>query len=107
MSKFNIKLSYKNCCILKHALRDKIVKKEELLEKLKTNKETKNECLYYLNELGYTEEQANNTLKEFDKEYDKLSKGLDEEKRALAVITEEMIKASYKHGRAWYKPSNK
>ncbi|NFO38892.1 hypothetical protein FDB42_02015 [Clostridium botulinum] len=30
MSKFSISLSYKDCCILKHALRDKINFKEEI-----------------------------------------------------------------------------
>lgn len=106
MSKLEIKLSYKNCCILKHALRDKITRKEESLEKLKNNPETKDECLYYLNQLGYSDEEANNTLKEFEEEYNKLFKELEEEKRALESITEEMIRATDKHGYSWYKPSN-
>lgn len=106
MSKFNIKLSYKNCCILKHAIRDQITNKEGLLEKLKSNQETKDECIHYLKELGYSNEQAINTVKEFDEDYQKLYKELEEEKSALKAITEEMIKASFKHGKAWYKPSS-
>lgn len=98
MNKLEIRLSYKNCYILKRALRDKIIEKEESLEKLKTNPETKDECLYYLSQLGYSTDQANNTLKEFDEEYNKLFKELAEEKRALDEITEEIVNVTDKHG---------
>ena len=32
MSKFNIRLSYKDCCILKHALKEKVEAKEEWIK---------------------------------------------------------------------------
>lgn len=107
MSKLDIRLSYKNACILKHALRDKVDAKKDTLEKLKIIPEIKGDCLAYLIELGYTEEESNNTLKEFDEEYKVLFKELKEEQRALEVLTEEMINATDKHGVSWYKPSIK
>lgn len=89
MSKLYIQLSYKNCCILKHKLRDSI-------------KETENIIIpryqYSINHQykGYTDEK----LKEIKKE-------LEEEKRALAAITEEMIIATCHYGESWYKPNVK
>ncbi len=65
MSKFNLNLSYKNCCILKHALRDKIKDKESWIE-------------------------ANSDGVEI---WETERKELEEEKRALAAITEEIDQA--------------
>ena len=67
MSKFSINLSYKNCCILKHALRDKVNKNEpkyNLLVKL-DNKLLTDEGRLFIKEFG-------------------------EERRALEAMTEEI-----------------
>lgn len=62
MSKLNFRLSYKNACILKHALRNQIETKEILI---KYQPEIENE---------------------------KFIKELEEEKRALDIITNEIKK---------------
>lgn len=62
MSKLNFKLSYKNACILKHALRNQIEIKEIAMK--------------------YQSEIAN----------EKFIKELEEEKRALETITSEIKK---------------
>lgn len=62
MSKFSINLSYKNCCILKHALRDKIKDKESWIEANSDGVET----------------------------WGTERKELEEEKRALEAMTEEI-----------------
>lgn len=62
MSKLNLKLSYKNACILKHALRNQIETKEIAMK--------------------YQPEIANG----------KFIKELEEEKRALDIITNEIKK---------------
>lgn len=62
MSKLNLKLSYKNACILKHALRNQIEIKEIAMK--------------------YQPEIAN----------EKFIKELEEEKRALETITSEIKK---------------
>lgn len=67
MSKLNIKLSYKNACILKHALRDKV-----------------NDTRIFLESPGVVEIE--------EKELERLEKEHEEEKRALAAITEEIEK---------------
>jgi hypothetical protein len=64
MSKLNINLSYKNACILKHALRDKIKDKESWVQANSDGVET---C-------------------------ESERKELEEEKRALEAITEEINK---------------
>jgi hypothetical protein len=45
MSKLNLRLSYKNACILKHALRDKVEAKENIINSVdeKTKTELKEE----------------------------------------------------------------
>lgn len=60
MSKVNFRLSYKNTCILKHALRNQIKSKEILIK--------------------YQPEIAN----------EKFTKELEEEKRVLEIITDEI-----------------
>ena len=62
MSKFKISLSYKNACILKHAIRNQIASKEIAMK--------------------YQPEIAN----------EKFIKELEEEKRALEIITDEIKK---------------
>ncbi|EOU1596813.1 hypothetical protein QYB28_002952 [Clostridium perfringens] len=69
MSKLNIKLSYKNACILKHALRDKIASKQRMLNYLKP----------------YNHELDKSIIAKWEKE-------IEEEKRTLAAITEEIEK---------------
>lgn len=72
MSKFNICLSYKDCCILKHALRDKV----------KVNQETMNavdEAIKGLDESKYTVDA-----------YKKQKKELEEEKRTLERFTQKI-----------------
>lgn len=69
MSKLNIKLSYKNACILKHALRDKIASKQRMFNYLKS----------------YNHELDKSIIAKWEKE-------IEEEKRALATITEEIEK---------------
>lgn len=66
MSKLNIKLSYKNACILKHALREKV-----------------EDTRIFLESPGVILEE---------KESKKIKKEHEEEKRALAAITEEIEK---------------
>lgn len=70
MSKLNLKLNYKNACILKHALRDKIKQKEEWI--------------------NANRDGVYNTMEDEIKE-------LEEEKRALAAITEEIKRCGFMH----------
>lgn len=82
MSKLNIKLSYKNACILKHALRNQTEFWEKQLTAIKGFRELDNEeCEKELIKMGFTEEFYQKKLKEHE-----------EEKRALAAITEEIEK---------------
>ncbi|EOU1877949.1 TPA: hypothetical protein ACG0NJ_002188 [Clostridium perfringens] len=74
MSKLNIKLSYKNACILKHALRDKV-----------------NDTRIFLESPGVVEIE--------EKELERLEKEHEEEKRALAAITEEIERYSIRFPR--------
>lgn len=74
MSKLNIKLSYKNACILKHALRDKV-----------------NDTRIFLESPGFVEVE--------EKELERLKKEHEEEKRALAAITEEIERYSIRFPR--------
>lgn len=69
MSKLNIKLSYKNACILKHSLRDKIAYKQRMFNYLKP----------------YNHELDKSIIAKWKKE-------IEEEQRALAAITEEIEK---------------
>lgn len=78
MSKLDINISYKNACILKHALRDKINTKEET-KKIIESEISKGK--YILNKEAYSE-----FLKE-----------LEEEKRALEAITEEVKRCGFMH----------
>lgn len=68
MSKLCINLSYKNACILKHALRNSIKGKEGVL---------------FLDEITSMENMT-------QEEILKMKKELEEEKRALEAITEEI-----------------
>jgi hypothetical protein len=71
MSKINITVSYKNACILKHALRDKV----------KVNEEVKQ----------IIEKEISKGERIADKEnYDNFLKESEEEKRALDAVTEEI-----------------
>ncbi|GAA0069235.1 hypothetical protein UT300003_07580 [Clostridium sardiniense] len=82
MSKLNIRLSYKNACILKHASRNQVKSTKIFLE---------------------GPEVVN-----FSKEYlDKMEKELKEEKRALAAMRKAMVNATECHGYSWYKQSSK
>jgi len=82
MSKLNIRLSYKNACILKHALRDQVEATQIFLE--------------------------GPGVVDFSKEYlDKMGKELKEEKRALAAMEKAMVNATECHGLSWYKESSK
>ena len=82
MSKLNIRLSYKNACILKHALRDQVESTKIFLE--------------------------GPGVVDFSKEYlDKMEKELKEEKRALAAMEKAMANATECHGLSWYKGSSK
>lgn len=71
MSKLNLRLSYKNACILKHKLRESIRKSEKFISE---------------NINGYTEA----SLKKANKE-------LEEERRALVAITEEINLGMHRH----------
>ena len=75
MSKLNISLSYKNACILKHALRDKVKEKEKRLFQ---------DGLVTMGNM--TQEENLNMREEFE-----------EEKRALEVITEEIKQCGFMH----------
>jgi hypothetical protein len=76
MSKVNLKLSYKNCCIVKHTLEAIIELNEEVLSEYDNLKYVSDEDLD-----GFDTEQ-------FDK--DKVVKELEEEKRALKSIAEQI-----------------
>lgn len=78
MSKLNLRLSYKNACILKHALRDKVEAVQEFLDGPGVVDLTKEEL-------------------------EKLQKEHEEEKRALAAMKESMFNATECHGVSWYK----
>ncbi|EGT4137951.1 hypothetical protein EQZ09_09110 [Clostridium perfringens] len=81
MSKLNIKLSYKNACILKHALRDKVNTGERRVAVLQDVLKRNNGVMLLEEYWGIKEE-----------EYKKIFKEYEEEKRALAAITEEIEK---------------
>lgn len=76
MSKLNIKLSYKNACILKHSLRDKIASKQRMFNYLKP----------------YNHELDKSIIAKWKKE-------IEEEQRALAAITEEIERYSIRFSR--------
>jgi len=68
MSKFSINLSYKNCCILKHALRDKVNKNEpeyNLLVKL-DNKLLTDEGRLFIKEFGEEKRALEAMMEEID-----------------------------------------
>lgn len=77
MSKLNAKLSYKDWCILKHALADKVALKEDILADY--------DCIAHKRDEEFDETDAY-TLEHFDK--DKFLKELSEEKATLERITE-------------------
>ena len=71
MSKFLISLNYKDCCILKHKLRDSIGYLEQWIPEYQFHLDNKKEC--------FTQ-----------KELEKLKRELEEEKRTLERLTEEI-----------------
>lgn len=75
MSKLDLKLSYKNACILKHALRDKVIDKKDHIE------------LSEMRNQAYSDSMS-------DEEY---IKELEEEERALKAITEEIESCGFMH----------
>lgn len=72
MSKLNLKLSYKDACILKHALRDKIKINQEVLNAVEV-------AIKGLDESQYTVDA-----------YKKQKKELAEEKAALERFTDQI-----------------
>lgn len=82
MGKLNLRLSYKDACILKHALRDKI-----------------DETIVFLDGPGVAEVKK--------EELEKIKKEHEEEKRALSAMTKAMINATECDSRGWYKPKKK
>lgn len=78
MSKLYIRLSYKDACILKHALRNQC---DEKMEAIKN---------------GDIDKFSDNQQKEFNKE-------LSEEKAALERFTEQINQCGIKHGRNVFK----
>lgn len=81
MSKLQGKLSYKNWCILKHALRNQIAQKEQFLEENPGGILT-NDTIAMLEALGMETENLKPETLEL------LKKELEEEKRTLATVTE-------------------
>lgn len=77
MSKLNAKLSYKDWCILKHALAEKVDMKEDILSDY--------DCIAYKSDEEFDEMDAY-TLEHFDK--DKFIEELSEEKSTLDRVTE-------------------
>lgn len=77
MSKLSLILSYKNACILKHGLRDKVKEKELRLFQ---------DTLITMGNMSQEEKLI-------------MVKELEEEKRALEAITEEIERNMNKHGR--------
>lgn len=75
MSKLNIRLSYKNACILKHALRNQVDKQKRWVNNVVPN-------ILDMND------------KENKEILNKAKKELEEEKRALAAITTEIERYS-------------
>ena len=78
MSKLNIRLSYNNAFILKHALRDKIASKQRMLNYLKP----------------YNHELDKSIIAKMEKE-------IEGEQRALAAMIEEMEKTTIRHNRSF------
>ncbi|GAA0076172.1 hypothetical protein UT300005_05500 [Clostridium sp. CTA-5] len=77
MSKFLINLSYKDCCILKHALRDKLKLKKNVYEGLKML----DDCDH-----GFLSKESKNELKE-----------CKEESKTLERFTEEIERNKENH----------
>lgn len=100
MSKLNLRLSYKNACILKHALRNQIEFQEGYLKHIRRILDTENKLEEYKKVLGETAEYT-------EENYSKKLKEHEEDKRALAAMEEAMVSATECHGRSWYKPSTK
>ncbi|MBI6052335.1 hypothetical protein [Clostridium perfringens] len=78
MSKLFLSLSYKNACILKHALRDRV-----------------NDTRIFLEGTGVVDLE--------EKELEILEKEHEEEKRALAAITEEIERTTERHNSSFVK----
>lgn len=78
MSKLDIRLNYKNACILKHALRDKVKNHEETKEIIES-------------------EIAKGKHVLDGKAYSDFLKELEEEKRALEAVTDEIKKCGFMH----------
>lgn len=85
MSKLNIRISYKDACILKHALRDKIKINQEVLNAVEV-------AIKGLDESQYTVDA-----------YKKQKKKLSEEKAALERFTEQINQCEIKYGRNVFK----
>ena len=77
MSKLDIRISYKDACILKHALRNQCKEKEKYIE-----------C----NKAGFTKEGLQD-----------INKTLNEEHKALDRFTEQIDKTGIKHNRNMFK----
>lgn len=77
--KLSINLSYKNACILKHALRDKLKNEEEIIQTIKKAVADGNKIA--------DKEHWNKWLKEFE-----------EGKRALEAVTKEIDWYKEKYG---------
>lgn len=85
MSKLDIRISYKDACILKHALRDKVKTSQEVMDAV-------DKAIDGLDESQYTVEN-----------YKKQKKELEEEKRALERFTEQIEECGFKHNRNIFK----
>ncbi len=72
MSKFLVSLSYKDCCILKHALRDKVKISQSVMDAV-------DKAIEGLDESRYTSDKVKKQRKE-----------LEEEMRTLERFTEEI-----------------
>lgn len=90
MSKINLRLSYKNACILKHTLRDKVQSTECFLTNFKRL-------------INSSKEENQEFLNVLQEEYNEKFKEYEEEKRALAAITEEINNSCIKHNGTWNK----
>lgn len=85
MSKLDIRISYKDACILKHALRDKVKINQEVIDVVE-------KAIDGLDERQYTVEK-----------YKKQNRELEEEKKALERFKEQIDKFEFKHNSNMFK----
>ncbi|ALR90232.1 hypothetical protein [Clostridium butyricum] len=101
MSKLDIRISYKDACILKHALRNQCECKEDGINEYYSNVE----YLKNIPDHGLPDDylEESNRLYETEENIKLQQKELEEEKRTLERFTEQIEECGFKHNRNIFK----